>query len=166
VALTGDGRLVTGSDDTTARLWALHSSGQALIAEAKNRAPRCLTPAQRQLFYLAPAPPRWCATKEKWPFDAVGALVEAGSLLAQNKDDEAAIITEARLQHDPGAKTQFDAEWADAYIARGKKLLDADKEVEAAAVFELALKRDRTAGPRIDAVRSEVARAKNGTASK
>lgn len=66
VAVTPDGaRIVTGSDDKTARLWELFPSGQALIEEVKTRAPRCLTPAERQRYHLAPMPPGWCGAMEK-----------------------------------------------------------------------------------------------------
>jgi hypothetical protein len=30
--------------------------------------PRCLTPGQRNEFFLPPEPPRWCIELEKWPY--------------------------------------------------------------------------------------------------
>jgi tricorn protease-like protein len=72
VAVSADGaRIVTGSADNTARVWEVFPSGQALIDEAKALAPRCLTAAQRQLYHLVSAPPHWCETMQKWPYDAL-----------------------------------------------------------------------------------------------
>jgi WD40 repeat protein len=49
----------------------------SLVAFAKATLPRCLTPAQRNAYFLDPEPPRWCigsgavgsaATRGKWPY--------------------------------------------------------------------------------------------------
>jgi hypothetical protein len=61
-------RIVTGSEDGTARVWEVFPSGQALIDQAKALAPRCLTAAQRKLYHLGPAPPAWCVEMDKWPY--------------------------------------------------------------------------------------------------
>ncbi len=69
VAVTPDGaRIVTGSEDETARIWDFFWTTQALVNHAKAIVPRCLTPIQREQFYLAPEPPRWCLTMKKWPY--------------------------------------------------------------------------------------------------
>jgi hypothetical protein len=67
VAITPDGsRIVTRSLDGTARVWELFPMGQLLIDEAKMLVPRCLTPAQRELYHLPPEPPGWCKDMHKW----------------------------------------------------------------------------------------------------
>jgi WD40 repeat protein len=71
VAVTADGRVVTGSSDGTVRIWKRLATGQALVDEAKATLRRCLSPSQRKFFTLPQIPPRWCVTKEKWPYDAV-----------------------------------------------------------------------------------------------
>jgi hypothetical protein len=69
VAVSSDGsRIFTGSEDGTAKVWEFFPSGQALVADAQRVAPRCLTPAQRQRFHLAPAPPLWCVERRLWPY--------------------------------------------------------------------------------------------------
>jgi WD40 repeat protein len=71
VAVTPDGtRIVTGSWDNTARIWDLFPSGQALIDDAKNVVPGCLTSAERERYYLPPESPRWCYDMAKYPYDA------------------------------------------------------------------------------------------------
>ncbi len=72
VTVTPDGaRIVTASYDNTARVWELFPWGQPLVADAQRVAPRCLTFEQRQRYYLASTPPRWCDPLQKWPYDAV-----------------------------------------------------------------------------------------------
>jgi WD40 repeat protein len=63
------GRILTASDDGTARLWEAFPKIQTLIDRVKAEVPRCLTPRQRQLFFLAPTSPRWCIDMNKWPYD-------------------------------------------------------------------------------------------------
>ena len=85
VAVTADGaRIVTGSNDNTARVWVLFPAGQALVADAQRIAPRCLTPDERQRYHLSPAPPRWCATMKKWPYDPVTIVNTAASTAQQH----------------------------------------------------------------------------------
>lgn len=56
---------------------------QDAIDQAKRGVPRCLTQSQRKMFYLPPAPPRWCITgpdlesvqdhtkwRPKWPYQS------------------------------------------------------------------------------------------------
>lgn len=45
-------RVVTTSDDRTARVWDLYPSTQALIDEGRRLVPRDLTPDQRRMFFL------------------------------------------------------------------------------------------------------------------
>jgi WD40 repeat protein len=71
VAVTPDGsRIITGSAD--ARIWKLFPYGQALIDDAKNVVPRCLTSAERDRYYLPQEPPRWCTEMKKWPYSEAG----------------------------------------------------------------------------------------------
>jgi WD40 repeat protein len=61
------GRILTASDDKTARLWEAFPEPQTLIDHVKAEVPRCLTQEQRQRLFLASTPPRWCAAMKKWP---------------------------------------------------------------------------------------------------
>lgn len=45
-------RIVTSSDDRTARVWHLYPDTQALVTRAQQLLPRQLTPAQRKEFFL------------------------------------------------------------------------------------------------------------------
>jgi WD40 repeat protein len=66
-----DGRhIVTASDDKTVRLWQVFPRGQRLIDEVKALVPRCLTPSQRERYFLPKAVPSWCINMEKWPYNA------------------------------------------------------------------------------------------------
>jgi len=73
--------LVVGSTTGYAKLWPLFGSTQALADAAKHSLPRCFTQAERQMYFLPKAPPRWCITgagledepdpalwKPKWPY--------------------------------------------------------------------------------------------------
>jgi WD40 repeat protein len=64
-------RIVTASDDNTARIWPVFST-QELIDHAKQIVPRCLTPKQREQFFLLP--------------DPSDDLIEAGEQLAKTGD--------------------------------------------------------------------------------
>jgi WD40 repeat protein len=69
VAVTPDGsRIVTGSPDNTARIWEIFASTQALVEHARRLVPRCLTPNERERYYLSPAPPQWRYHLQKWPY--------------------------------------------------------------------------------------------------
>jgi hypothetical protein len=62
-------RVVTASEDKTARIWDIIADTQARMARAKADIPRCLTLAQRKDFFLPPEPPTWCIEMAKWPYD-------------------------------------------------------------------------------------------------
>ena len=69
-AFSPDGkRIVTASQDKTARVWDLFPDTQALVSAAKAAVPRCLTQEQRKSFFLPPEPPAWCIEMAKWPYD-------------------------------------------------------------------------------------------------
>ena len=61
-------RILTASDDTTARIWRIFPTAQALVDRSKMLVPRCLTPEQRQNAFLDPQPPAWCIEQNKWPY--------------------------------------------------------------------------------------------------
>ncbi len=61
-------RVITGSFDNTARLWRLFPTTNALIESAKASLSRCLTPEQREQFFLDAEPPAWCIEAERWPY--------------------------------------------------------------------------------------------------
>jgi WD domain, G-beta repeat len=73
VAFSTDGhRIVTGLGDKTAQVSEIYQGGrQALIEHAKAIIPRCLTAEQRQQYHLELAPPGWCKSTQKWPYDDV-----------------------------------------------------------------------------------------------
>jgi WD domain, G-beta repeat len=81
VAFSPDGtRVLTGSWDHTARLWSVFKSAQALMDIVRTTVPRCLTPMQREAFYLGTPPPRWCYERNLWPFADHGqSYIEGGS---------------------------------------------------------------------------------------
>ena len=60
--------ILTASADETARLWRVPHTIEALVNAAKDRAPRCLTQAQRKQYFLPPAPPLWCVERRLWPY--------------------------------------------------------------------------------------------------
>ena len=61
-------RVITGSFDKTARLWRLYPTTKDLIDDAKAAVPRCLTPEQREQFFLDAEPPAWCIETGRWPY--------------------------------------------------------------------------------------------------
>ena len=76
LAVTPDGAHIVILFDDTVRVLELFPAGQALVANAQQVAPRCLTADQRQAYHLPPRPPRWCDSKQKWPFD-IDSVVQA-----------------------------------------------------------------------------------------
>ena len=60
-------RILTASDDTTARIWRIFPTTQALVDRSKILVPRCLTPEQRENAFLDPQSPAWCIEQKKWP---------------------------------------------------------------------------------------------------
>ena len=61
-------RVITGSWDRTTRLWRLFPTTNALIDDAKAALPRCLTPEERERFFLDAEPPAWCIETNRWPY--------------------------------------------------------------------------------------------------
>jgi hypothetical protein len=63
-------RILTASDDATARIWRVFPTAQALVDRSKIMVPRCLTREQRGNAFLDPQPPAWCNEQKKWPDQA------------------------------------------------------------------------------------------------
>jgi hypothetical protein len=63
-----DGQRVLTSDGITARIWRVFLTTQALIDDAKDKVPRCLTREQRTRAFLDPELLRWCIEMQKWPY--------------------------------------------------------------------------------------------------
>ena len=71
-AFSPDGkRIVTASEDKTARLLRIFPGTEEIVAVAKAASPRCLTAEQRHQFFLPAEPPTWCIEQEKWPYDTL-----------------------------------------------------------------------------------------------
>jgi hypothetical protein len=140
VAVTPDGTsIISASTDSTARIWRLFPTGQALVDRAKTLVPRCLTPAQRQLVYLAPTPPRWCVTLAKCPYDFGSSVIEGDRLVDAGEDDEAKVLFAEAVAHDSAAARRIDGIWARAYIHRAERLLFDKKKDEALTLFDAAI---------------------------
>jgi len=124
-AFSPDGtQVVTASSDNTARLWTVFRTTQDLIDYANQLVPRCLTPVQRQQFFLSESESQ--------------ALIEAGEKLAQvGQIDEATLKFKQAQKLEPCHK--FDPEGkareiaASTLIKKGKKLAK-QGQIEAAVV--------------------------------
>jgi WD40 repeat protein/tetratricopeptide (TPR) repeat protein len=79
----GVNRVIT-TNGTTAFVWHLFLSTQALTDYVKREAPRCLTADQRADFHLDPDIPDWCTKRQKWPFSLWGQLAIADALRENN----------------------------------------------------------------------------------
>jgi WD40 repeat protein/tetratricopeptide (TPR) repeat protein len=140
-------RIVTGSNDNSARLWQFLPLGQQLIDQAKAAALRCLTPAQRQRYYLPSEQPRWCG--DKYPYDLASVLTEGRRVLTDGLEPEATALFSEALARYPAAV--INAAWAKGYIEYGRRKLRVGQDREADPLFAEALKRDATASGRIAA---------------
>ena len=70
-AFSPDGkRVVTAPLNKSVRVWDVFPDTTALVSTARTAAPRCLTPAERETFFLSREPPAWCVEMAKWPYDA------------------------------------------------------------------------------------------------
>ncbi len=70
VAMSPDGAsAATGSWDNTVRIWSVYENSEAIIEQAKNAVPRCLSLEQRKQLHVPTEPPGWCIEKRKWPYD-------------------------------------------------------------------------------------------------
>lgn len=69
-AFSPDGRslIVPTGGGTTAKIWTIFPTTQALVDDAKAAIPRCLTRQQRDEAFLDPEPPAWCIEMAKWPY--------------------------------------------------------------------------------------------------
>src|SRR4029077_11366649 len=54
--------------DTTARIWDVFATTQALVDDVKQVVPRCLKRDQREKAFLDAEPPAWCIEMGKWPY--------------------------------------------------------------------------------------------------
>jgi WD40 repeat protein len=68
IAFTPDGKILGTAADRAVRLWPVFADFRALVDAAKAKAARCLTLAQRQTYFLPPAPPPWCVERRLWPY--------------------------------------------------------------------------------------------------
>ena len=153
VTVTPDGtRVVTGSRDGTVQMWEMLPSGQALIQDSKVVVRRCLSPAQRTLYYLPDTPPRWCGVMEKWPYGVAFSLGEGRRLLSENKQVEAELLFAEALKRDPSVGKRIDSVRAEVSFEHGLTMLRMGKDEDAGLNFAEALKRDPLAGKRIDKV--------------
>jgi tetratricopeptide (TPR) repeat protein len=81
------------------------------VAQAKAIVRRCLTPEQRDLYHLAPAPPSWCSTAQAWPYDIVS-IVDAALDAVEKREIEPrhrealAVVAEA-IAHDSNARARI-----------------------------------------------------------
>src|SRR5262245_21589569 len=55
---------------TDGRYYGGFSTAEDLVNAAKDRAARCLTPAQRAAYFLPAAPPLWCIERRLWPYNS------------------------------------------------------------------------------------------------
>ena len=58
----------TDQSGTYLKIRTFSRNDQDPVGRAVARTPRCLTPAQRRAYYLAPEPQRWCIERRKWPY--------------------------------------------------------------------------------------------------
>ena len=121
-AIASDGTWIAiGSSDRTARLWELFPFGQALVAEAQQIAPRCLTEKQRQNYHLPPTPPRWCETLEM----ANAAAAVAGQRHRANQHRDAITGLEQVISQYPATAARLRQTLTDSYnTVAWKALLD------------------------------------------
>ncbi|MBU2583557.1 MAG: hypothetical protein KJ622_17760 [Alphaproteobacteria bacterium] len=71
VAFSPDGtRVVTGSDDNTARLWDASTGAEIAVLRGHTDAvpAASFTPAQRAQYFLTPTPPLWCVERKLTPY--------------------------------------------------------------------------------------------------
>ena len=59
-------RILTASDDGTARIWRIFPTTQALVDRSQIAVPRCLTREQRTNAFLDLQSPAWCNEQKKW----------------------------------------------------------------------------------------------------
>jgi tetratricopeptide (TPR) repeat protein len=116
--------------------------GQALIDDSIRAVPRCMTPSERQQFYLTAAPPSWCMRLSKWPYDRIGALDTGFRLIVAGRENEAEVLLSAVRSHHPDLVGSITRVWTKSYLARGKTLLEQGKDVEGEQEFARALSRD------------------------
>lgn len=62
IQFSPDGSRVYISTSEGLFAWSLFTSAQSLVENAKRATPRCLSQQQRERYFLAPEPPRWCIT--------------------------------------------------------------------------------------------------------
>ena len=141
VAIMPDGnRAVIGSQDGSITIWQLFDSGQKLIDQAKDAVPRCLSPEERQQYFLGAKAPSWCSAHEKWPYDRRSSsrhLIKLGQDQLEKKDFENAYATfnAAKLMADSDVNSQ---PLSEALFGRGRANDGLGKYPEAIADFRIA----------------------------
>jgi len=130
LAVTPDGAHIVILFDDTVRVLELFPAGQALVANAQQVAPRCLTADQRQAYHLPPRPPRWCDSKQKWPFD-IDSVVQAHRRAGRLREAIAALENAIALDR-----------WARDRL--GSRLASVHDEIASRAFLDVALRGNPT----------------------
>lgn len=143
-------RIITGSEDGTTRVWKLFDKGQALIDRAKTLVPRCLTPVQRERYFLSPLPPDWCTSMVKWPYDSESVLIQGRSLVAEGKYNEAKLLFAEAVTRDPSLAERVRDLMVSAALKLAGNLVARGKDDEARTLFAQVLALDPNVARKID----------------
>jgi WD40 repeat protein len=96
-------RVVTASSDGTARIWFALPDTQSLVRYIKSIIPRCLSPEERDLFFLDAKMPGWCSTMGRWPSNDSSPI--GGNLLLLLHDISRIDISQLSLSNSQNSAT-------------------------------------------------------------